>query len=201
MPKQTFFNLPVDKKQTLIRAVKEEFSKSPLAEASITNIVTNAKIPRGSFYQYFEDKEDAYFYVLSKITDQLNQQVTNLLKQHEGDLFETMLDFFQVVIQDKENYDILKHAFLNLNYKVERIFAKAFYESQNESRFSQWVNLVDLSKFNITDEKQFLHIMKMVTVITFHNFIEKFAHHLSDEEAVENFKFEIELLKHGLVKK
>ena len=41
---------------------KKEFSRLPLKDASIANIIKDAEIPRGSFYQYFENKEDLYYY-------------------------------------------------------------------------------------------------------------------------------------------
>ena len=61
MPKQTFFNLPEGKRKTLMNAAEKEFARVPLAKASISNIIKDANIPRGSFYQYFENKEDLYF--------------------------------------------------------------------------------------------------------------------------------------------
>jgi AcrR family transcriptional regulator len=57
MPKPTFFNLSTDKKENLIQAARREFSRAPLHEALISNIVKSAEISRGSFYQYFDDKE------------------------------------------------------------------------------------------------------------------------------------------------
>ncbi|MCU5751761.1 TetR/AcrR family transcriptional regulator, partial [Bacillus cereus] len=65
MPKQTFFNLEREKKELLIQAAMKEFSRVPLFEASISNIIKDAGIPRGSFYQYFEDKEDVFFFLLN----------------------------------------------------------------------------------------------------------------------------------------
>lgn len=58
MPKETFLNLPEKKKEKIIEAAKNEFKRVSLEQASIKNIVENAEIARGSFYQYFESKED-----------------------------------------------------------------------------------------------------------------------------------------------
>ena len=62
VPKSTFFNLNEEKRIKIEKALKTEFSRGSFEEASVSNIVTNAQIPRGSFYQYFEDKEDAIKY-------------------------------------------------------------------------------------------------------------------------------------------
>lgn len=64
MPKDTFLNLSEDKKNKIINAAKKEFARVPIEEASIKNIVEEAEIARGSFYQYFESKEDLLKYIL-----------------------------------------------------------------------------------------------------------------------------------------
>lgn len=65
MPKDTFLNLSEDKKNKIINAAKKEFARVPIEEASIKNIVEEAEIARGSFYQYFESKEDLLKYMLN----------------------------------------------------------------------------------------------------------------------------------------
>ena len=65
MPKETFLNLSEDKKNKIINAAKKEFARVPIEEASIKNIVEEAEIARGSFYQYFESKEDLLKYILN----------------------------------------------------------------------------------------------------------------------------------------
>src|SRR5690625_5472893 len=84
MPKPTFFNLPKKKRDHLIQAATDEFSRVPLNEASIANIVKNADIPRGSFYQYFEDKEDAFYYLLEQKMEshQEDRKSTRLNSSH-----------------------------------------------------------------------------------------------------------------------
>ena len=69
MPKQTFFNLPDDKRQRIIDVVIDEFADNDYANVSISSIVARAGIAKGSFYQYFEDKEDLYGYLVSLIAE------------------------------------------------------------------------------------------------------------------------------------
>lgn len=58
MPKETFIKLPEEKKAKIIKAAKKEFARVSFEQTSIKNIVEDADIARGSFYQYFESKED-----------------------------------------------------------------------------------------------------------------------------------------------
>ena len=65
MPKETFFNLPEDKRQQIIELSLAEFAENDYDTASISRIVAQAGIAKGSFYQYFENKEDLYTYLLT----------------------------------------------------------------------------------------------------------------------------------------
>lgn len=69
MPKTTFFNLPEEKRERIIQTAMEEFSKAPYQDISINHLIKCMNIPTGSFYQYFEDKKDLYFYILSFYMD------------------------------------------------------------------------------------------------------------------------------------
>ena len=64
MPNQTFFNLPDKKRQTITELAIAEFANNDYQNASITKIVKQAKIAKGSFYQYFEDKKELYLYLV-----------------------------------------------------------------------------------------------------------------------------------------
>jgi AcrR family transcriptional regulator len=65
MPKQTFLNLPEEKRNTVINAAIDEFAQYGLENGSTNRIVANSGISKGSFYQYFEDKQDVFMYLLT----------------------------------------------------------------------------------------------------------------------------------------
>jgi AcrR family transcriptional regulator len=64
MPKETFFNLPEEKRKLITNIAIEEFANHDYGNVSISRMVARAEIAKGSFYQYFEDKEDLYSYLL-----------------------------------------------------------------------------------------------------------------------------------------
>jgi AcrR family transcriptional regulator len=65
MPKSTFFRLPDERRERLVREAIAEFADRTYAEASLSEIARRASIPKGSFYQYFEDKLDLYRWLLT----------------------------------------------------------------------------------------------------------------------------------------
>ncbi|CAM2873049.1 TetR/AcrR family transcriptional regulator [Actinomyces slackii] len=67
MPTSTFANLPEPKRRRIIEALKAEFASRPYSRASVDRIAAAAGVSKGSFYQYFHDKEDAYTHLLSTL--------------------------------------------------------------------------------------------------------------------------------------
>jgi AcrR family transcriptional regulator len=64
MPKQTFLNLPEAKRKAFLDAAIEEFAGRDYESASISHIVAQLGIAKGSVYQYFADKRDLYLYLI-----------------------------------------------------------------------------------------------------------------------------------------
>ena len=201
MPKITFHNLAAEKQLKLMTAIQNEFSRVPLQLASISNIVKEAKVPRGSFYQYFDDKEDAYYFLLSQYVLELNDQFIHSLKKHEGDLFEAVTDLFQLMMEDEDHFHLMKNAFLNLSYKVENKFSGIFHDrnrtSENLKEITPYINVDSL---NVKSEEDLEHLLQILSAVTFRNFVGKFARDLTNEAALANCKKEIQLLKSGLAK-
>jgi AcrR family transcriptional regulator len=69
MPKDTFFNLPEEKRERIIDAAIDEFAAYPFHQARVTVIADQAGIAKGSFYQYFEDKKDLFKHLIQLILE------------------------------------------------------------------------------------------------------------------------------------
>ncbi|OQX93820.1 MAG: hypothetical protein B6I17_01120 [Tenericutes bacterium 4572_104] len=87
MPYKTFFNLSKEKKDRIIEAAIDEFAKNSYENAKLSNIIRQAKIPRGSIYQYFENKDDLYLYIIELIKDKKMEYLEKLLKNEEDKPF------------------------------------------------------------------------------------------------------------------
>ena len=66
MPTSTFFRLPDERRERLVNEAIIEFSDRSYTEASLSQIARRASIPKGSVYQYFEDKLDLYRWLLTE---------------------------------------------------------------------------------------------------------------------------------------
>jgi len=203
MPKQTFFQISKEKQDTLIQAAKEEFSRVPLHEASIANIIKSAGIPRGSFYQYFEDKEDLFYYLTNQLIQRNNERFITILKDKNGDIFEAFIELFQLVIknQRKQEYkNFFKNVFLNMNYKLENKLADHMYENKKK-QYQNILSLINQDQLNIKNEEELQQVVNILRSITSQNFVQVFGQDLTNEEALRTYMAQIDLLKRGLYKK
>lgn len=87
MPTSTYFRLPEEKRERLIGACWAEMTRVRFSDMSVNRIISQAQIPRGSFYQYFSDKEDMIRYLLEDMREYFIQLLRGVLTDAHGDLF------------------------------------------------------------------------------------------------------------------
>ena len=98
MPTDTFFRLPEEKRTRILEGAWSEFTAVPYAEASINRIVQTSRIPRGSFYQYFEDKNDLFLTLIDEIRDRFLDLFHDTLERSGGDLFAMPLALLDAMV-------------------------------------------------------------------------------------------------------
>lgn len=91
MPKQTFENLPEEKRRRLVELAVDEFTEHPYAQASLSRIVQRAGIAKGSVYQYFDDKLDLYRWLLThEVARRKQEHLAAAVPPTAGDLFDRL---------------------------------------------------------------------------------------------------------------
>ena len=202
MTKITFFNLNIEKREKIKKAIINEFSKNTIAKASISNIVEEAQIPRGSFYQYFEDKEDALKYIIDEFIKVEREEIKDSLKRNNGDIFVTSIDIFRYV--SKKSYNdtdmMLCHNIIqklkeeNVNI-FDGINYKSMYKANKENG-----NIINTDILKIENEEDLKYIMKILTVVIRASIMDVVTKKKSEEKAEEELEKQIEILKRGMEK-
>lgn len=110
MPKSTFFNLPDEKREKIIAESIVEFRDNNFDAASINRIVERSGISKGSFYQYFEDKEDLYLYIISLIAEKKMEYFSpTLMNPKDHGFYEILTELYRTGLQFAfENPDYLE---------------------------------------------------------------------------------------------
>lgn len=114
MPTATFHRLPEEKRKRLIDACWGELTRVRFTDVSINRIITAAHIPRGSFYQYFGDKEDLIRYLLEDMRQYFIDLLRNILIDARGDLFALPLAAYDRFIGSRGYTDPMLALFIKL---------------------------------------------------------------------------------------
>ena len=198
MVKQTFLNLSIDKQNRVLEAAKKEFSTYALNKASVANIIKDADIPRGSFYQYFNDLEDIFYYVLDTHSKEIRKRLTDNLVKYKGDIIKSFADLYQFIlnkVSSEKEKDYFKNIFLYMDYKTEKMFLPNLEDNLNEI-----VQLVNIDMLNINSRLQVIYIIEIIEALMMHNLVQIFQRSLSKEKNLEIFLKELFLLKDGIFK-
>ena len=201
MPKETFLKLSKEKQQKVINSAKKEFARVPIENVSIKNIVEEADIARGSFYQYFENKEDLLIYILKENSEKLNQKLKDKVKETNGDVFELYIFLYDSMIEeftDNSDQELFRQIFINLKSSDENVFD--LVKRTKPQDIIDYYEQIDKSNLKIENYEDLVIICDMLNVITRRALIKNFKNK-SKEDCRKMFLKEIEYLKHGIEKK
>ncbi len=82
-----------EREKELLEAALDEFIAKSYEEASLNNIIKNARISKGTFYYHFKDKQSLYLYLLEHSVKTKWEFINNSIKGYiksdeERDIFE-----------------------------------------------------------------------------------------------------------------
>lgn len=200
MPKQTFFNLKDNKKEKIEQALIKEFGQASFEKASISNIIREADIPRGSFYQYFENKEDAISYIIGKFIKEEKEKIYSRLLKNNGDIFQTSIDLYDHLIEVMSKTKNL-NLFKNILQELRKNNINAF-EDNTEIIYTKKTitSMINKSKLNLDNDEELIYFLKILNVITRNIAIEVLSGLENADNGKEILVKELEILKKGMKK-
>lgn len=102
MPKETFQNLPGEKKEKITNAFLREFSVHPYDKASISSVVKSLGIAKGSVYQYFDDKLDLFTYLIEECSAVKMKYIGHLKRKN----FDNFWAYFRALYEEGVKFDL-----------------------------------------------------------------------------------------------
>jgi len=150
MPKQTFLNLPEEKRNFITDTLIKHFSQKPYHEVDISDIAKECNVAKGSMYQYFENKKEMYFYSLQVSYDRFLKllEKLNIIHMNIFDYYENSLEGIWLAMKELRNeYMLLERAFFSHDSPFKDEINEKFLKQSREF-------LVGLIRYN--QEKGFI---------------------------------------------
>ena len=154
MPTNRFINLNKNKKTIIEHAIIKEMMRHPFEHINISNIVSSAAISRGSFYQYFQNKQDFYFYILTTIANTKSSYIDfNYLEDSTHSFIHKIKHILEASIlfsKDNTQYvEIGLQMYASTHQDIKNYFETAHQGMKN--LFMKWL-LLDPKYQNIKDK-------------------------------------------------
>ena len=197
MPTATFNHLPDEKREKIITAIKDEFSRVPFDEVSINQIIRAAEIPRGSFYQYFADKNDMLAFILHDYREQMVTHIKDYLIASDGDifsLFATILDFtIEFSTQEKTN-SFCQNLFadVKVNSKFYISMTKLGPEKQTTDLLK---SLIRRDLLDLREDDDFDNLFDILFAISMEATAEVFINIHDNSNVISKYRRKLALLK------
>jgi AcrR family transcriptional regulator len=201
MPKGTFLNLDETKRKRVFDAAVDEFSQRRFSEASINQIVKNAGISRGSFYQYFKNKEDLYLYVLKQIGKEKLDIISRVGElKPDADFFEGYLYMFRTALE----WSIAKPEYYRIGMLME--FDDSHFVSELRKVLPEGFLMLkgmvekDMQLGRIRDDVDPDLVVDIIYILNLHLLVQYFQQD-NREELTKNVSEVIRIIKEGIVNK
>ena len=200
MPSDTFLRLNDEKKKKLIDASFKEFSLNNFNDASINRIIKEAGISRGSFYMYFEDKKDLYFYLLEQYGEILSNNMKKDLIKNKGDLFKMFQDDIEESYNSFKNNNInfFKKSLENVTIMEE---SKKTFGFRDKRLLRELIPNINLELLNDNAKKHIEVIFAINMHLLMVTLIKLLKSDSLDEEILKDYYEQLDILKYGCVKK
>ena len=206
MPKQTFYNLSNEKRQRLLTAAYDEFSRVSLDEASINVIIQHSDISRGSFYQYFHDKEDLYFYCLDLLKEDMTPRISECFIKADGKLIEGLIGTFKFMYEHYLNgeHNLFYHQFfVNMTYRRSR----NIYENEDSEdkknhaviTLKELVKLINKEELKFATETELVSFLQYIFQMMHWSIANVFLKNLSEESAYEIIYQRLSWMANGIL--
>lgn len=153
-------------------------------------------ISRGSFYQYFESKEDLLKYIIMQDTESKNKEIADLLKETDGDIFELCIFLYDKMtkkIEKDENMIVFRKIFNNIMQSKEKRVLE-----NNLIDFKMICKIIKSNNLKIQNEKELEILLKLLIDITFKSIMYSKMNENKKEER-EKFLKRLEFIKFGVM--
>lgn len=200
MPTKTFLRLPEEKQARLIEAAWTEFTRINYVDTSINNIVKDAGIPRGSFYQYFTDKDDLFSYLLEDVRIRFTAAYCRLLDEARGDLFQLQIAAYDQFLRRGSDDPCLERFMRILRINPGFDLRKMIAEKPDHVLMDDLVGHLEVSMFRRQDEAFVRHVFSLSVLALCSAIMDSLVHPEHSSLYRQELQARLEIIQYGGLK-
>lgn len=193
-----YYNLKEKKKSMLLNAIMTCLKNSSYDDLSINDIVKEAGIARGSFYNYFEDKNDAVRTLVASQLYELERVFKETIEKSNGSIFEGALKTYYLIIEIMANrvYFTLVR---NIQYFVELatkiVLSKDFADELDGLLDWLLMNTIE-GKTYLNSKKKMANIIEMIVSLFLNSTLKETIKPVLNTKYTD-FEYKLKVIENG----
>lgn len=208
MPSVRFEKLSNTKREKIVWAAIDEFVESGYEGASINRIIKKANISRGSFYTYFENKDDIFRYVMDSFTDIAMDFMLKTLAETNGDVIDMIIKLYDV--HEDFRKEKTGKLFRLVDTLGERIFTtkkvklnrlrdnENFFQSERGKVFCKRLQDKSNEHFRQYNEEKFVSLIELLSTIAFKTVFTKVVFNTESLKARDRMMEWLNFVRNGI---
>src|SRR5699024_5804170 len=126
------------------------------------------------------------------------------LVEHEGDLFTAIHSNFKEILHEltseQENEQFYRNVYTNMDYQMGNNLFGYTDVDKIDKDFSHLMSYINHQKLAIEHEEQLRYMVEIILSIIIKSIVYKYVKKVSNEEVVERFSTQLQLLQYGFLK-
>ena len=201
MALEAFNKLKERKKVNIFNAISNCLRNVSYDDLTVNDIVNEADISRGSFYNYFTDKRDAVKCLIGSNLRNHFKMYLEAIKESDYKLFEgTKKSYIQIanILSDEINLLVLKNIkfFSELFFEVVK---SKMYEKELNNIIEWLITNTNEGKTTLNTYKKMGNVLDLILMLTMHSIFAQVV--LKDEPFADNsdFIYKLEIIEKGII--
>ena len=133
MPKSTFNNLAEKKQKAIIQAFMKEFTLHSYDKASLSKVVEQLGIAKGSIYQYFGNKQELFLYLVEICNQTKASYLVPIKRADYPDYWTYFVEVYKNGLRFDAEHPMYSHFLFSLTRNLNSPSVKGIYDQMMQS--------------------------------------------------------------------
>ena len=197
-----FYTIRERKKNNILDAIEKCMQTYDYDKLSINDIVSEADISRGSFYNYFADKSDAVDTLVKEKLKSIFRNVIKCISECDGNIFDGVYKAYGE-IKDNLRNKVFLTIMKNLKFFIE-IGTKIIYSKEHESElnyFIDWlINNTNEGETKLNDHEKMTNVVNLlISIISNATLKLVLFDETENNDHIESFDYMFSIIKKGVM--
>ena len=197
---EAFYNLKEKKKRSILDAISLCLKNKDYDDLSVNDISVAADISRGSFYNYFTDKNDAVGTLVDSKINEYFEKYRMAIESSNFNLIEGTRKIYndtKSILKDEINVAIMRNLKFFIEFGVKSVHSKKFENYIDE--FVSWlINNTIEGKTTLNSYKKMANVLDMLITIGLNTLFSLIMFDSKYFMKYDDFNFKLELIKKSI---